>query len=148
MRFKLGLAFLGMALWHFIPVFLGVVYVIALNVFVFGDNDTQARDLRPPEWEDVVYIVIAFGVWRGLLISGLTFVLLAWILLGEAFSDPNWEPVLLSGFVGTAVATVGGAATVWFAVWLLWPIAEVIGAIVAYSLVELYLARRHLRATA
>jgi len=135
-----------MALWHFVPVALAVVVVIALNLFVWAGNDTDARDLPIPE--EAIYVAIAFGVWLGLLIFGLAFVVIAQILLGESFSEPNWGAVLFSGFVGTVVAVLVGAATIWYAPLLVWPICEVVGVMVAYYLAERFLARRDMRTAA
>jgi len=129
-----------MAFWHFVLVGCAVIYVIALNLFASGGIDAEARE--GPISAEALHVALAFGVWLGLLIFGLAFVVVAQTLLGESFLDLDLGAALLAGFVGTAVTVVGGTAMIWFTPWLLWPIAEVIAIIVAYCLVELRLTRR------
>ena len=118
----LGFAIQGMALWHLV---LGAPFLVLLTVLLLTAKSNTASS----EGDGYGFGVLVFGVLAiGALVVGLVFAGLSWAILGREFLRPRWSLILIPGLVGTLTSAVTA--------FIGWPISELIGAWVAYRMVN------------
>jgi hypothetical protein len=128
-RYRFGLALEGMAAWHLLLTLSFILLIGVLAIFVA--LSALAAGGHP---ETAIFVVgYSLGVSGVGLIWSSVLALFSFIVLNRAFRKRDWPIVRGPGALGAAVALVA---------FIVWPISALVGAVIAYKMIDGKLRKR------